>query len=178
MATTNALRKAGWTEIEMVEVQNRRLDVRREHVGLQNEGLRGVNATAASVEEALGRLREVESKFSEFQAMAKKADQPNGGDDDINENERKIPSKQQRLAKIKADAQQRKMYKEGNLVHRTEPEVKTHTSYLVFAVLPREWNEEDEASCLERWPVDEIMNGTEKDDKTTKADKKTEKPVD
>lgn len=33
---------------------------------------------------------------------------------------------------------------DGPLVTRIEPEVKTHTSYLVFAVLPREWTGEQE----------------------------------
>ena len=36
-------------------------------------------------------------------------------------------------------------------MHRTEPELKTHTSYLVFAVLPRAWSAEDEAAALARW---------------------------
>ena len=43
------------------------------------------------------------------------------------------------------------MFKEGRLVHRTEPELKTHTSYLVFAVLPREWTGEDEERARGRW---------------------------
>jgi tRNA (adenine57-N1/adenine58-N1)-methyltransferase len=39
-------------------------------------------------------------------------------------------------------------------VHRTEPEVKTHTSYLTFAVLPTAWSEEDENEAARLWPVD------------------------
>jgi tRNA (adenine57-N1/adenine58-N1)-methyltransferase len=45
-------------------------------------------------------------------------------------------------------------------VHRTEPEVKTHTSYLVFAVLPQEWTAEDEAKAREKW---EVLIRTEED---------------
>lgn len=146
MATVTELRKSGWTDISMSEIQNRRIDVRRERVGLREEGLRGVNASAASVEEALARLREVETKLSDFHASSK--DGPDG---------KKVLSKQERLEKIKREQEGRKLYKEGNLVHRTEPEVKTHTSYLVFATLPKVWSEEDEKACLERWPVDEIM---------------------
>jgi tRNA (adenine57-N1/adenine58-N1)-methyltransferase len=37
-------------------------------------------------------------------------------------------------------------------VHRTEDNLKTHTSYLVFAILPREWSEDDEQKCREKWP--------------------------
>ncbi len=72
-----------------------------------------MNATAATVEEAVARLKEVEASTKEFHE---------------------------------------KIFNEGRLVHRSEPELKTHTSYLVFAVLPREWTEEDEEACTERWP--------------------------
>ena len=147
MATVSTLRKTGWTEIDMVEVQNRRIDVRREQIGLKNEGLRGVNASAATVEEAVGRLREVETKFSDFQANSRQNESVG----------RKVQSKAERLEKVKKDAEGRKLYKEGLLVHRTEPDVRTHTSYLVFATLPREWTEDDEKMAAERWPVEEVM---------------------
>lgn len=138
-ATVSAMRKAGWTEIQMVEVQNRRLDVRRERVGLKEEGLRGVNSSAATVEESLSRLREVDAKLNEFHAGDGKG---------------KVQSKAERLAEIKKGLADRKLFKEGRLMHRTEPEVKTHTSYLTFAVLPKAWSEEDEAKAAEQWPVD------------------------
>jgi tRNA (adenine57-N1/adenine58-N1)-methyltransferase len=48
---------------------------------------------------------------------------------------------------------ERKVYKEGKLVHRTEQDVKTHTSYLVFAILPQDWSEADEESARAKWPV-------------------------
>lgn len=146
MATVTEMRKLGWTDISMSEVQHRRIDVRRERVGLKEEGLRGVNASAASVDEAIARLREVESKLTVFHANGK-----DGAES------RTIMSKQERLEKIKREQEGRKLYKEGNLVHRTEPEVKTHTSYLVFATLPKAWSEQDETACLQRWPVDEVM---------------------
>ena len=153
MATVSYLRKNAWTEIDMVEVQNRRIDVRRERVGLKEEGLRGVNASAATVEEAIARLREVETKLNDFHSNKAVADGRAKGA------EKKIQSKAERLEKIRLEAESRKLYKEGNLVQRTEPEVKTHTSYLVFATLPREWTEEDEKACLEQWPVDGMMAG-------------------
>ncbi|EME39274.1 hypothetical protein DOTSEDRAFT_75110 [Dothistroma septosporum NZE10] len=136
MATVTELRKSGWADISMVEVQHKRIDIRRERVGLQEEGLRGVNASAANVEEALGRLREEVGQ------------------------QMKTQTKQERLERIKKEAEERKLYKEGNLAHRTEPEVKTHTSYLVFAILPRDWNEETEKNCQKLYPVDEIMKGS------------------
>lgn len=151
MATVATLRKSGWTEIDMVEIANKRIDVRREQIGLKNEGLRGVNATAATVDEAIGRLREVENKLSDFHAN-KTAER-----DGTLAGERKVQSKAERLEQVKEDAQSRKLYKEGLLVHRTEPEVKTHTSYLVFATLPRLWREEDEKACEKLWPIGEIQ---------------------
>jgi tRNA (adenine57-N1/adenine58-N1)-methyltransferase len=135
-ATVSALRRAGWTEIQTVEVQNRRLDVRRERVGLHEEGLRGVNSSAATVEESLDRLREVDAKLNDF-----------------HDGKNKVQSKAERLAEIKRNLPSRKLFKEGRLVHRTEPEVKTHTSYLTFAVLPTAWSEADEEEAARLWMV-------------------------
>ena len=153
MATVSYLRKNDWTEIQMVEVANKRIDVRRERVGLKEEGLRGVNASAATVEEAVIRLREVESKLSDFHSNKAISDGKAMGE------AKQIQSKSERLEKVRLEAESRKLYKEGNLVQRTEPEVKTHTSYLVFATLPREWTEDDEAASAERWPVGDVMTG-------------------
>lgn len=171
IATVSALRRSGWTEIEMLEVANRRLDVRREQIGLKNEGLRGVNSAAKDPDEAVRRLREVEGKMPySHQAAAAAADAKTeaetAGDGQQSTTSRptngagrraKPPSKHQRLERIKQEATTRKVYKEGRLVHRTESEVKTHTSYLVFAVLPREWSEADEAAAARSWEVGEPM---------------------
>lgn len=166
MSTVSALRKAGWTDINMVEVSHKRMDVRRERVGLKEEGLRGVNASAASVDEAIGRLREVETKISDFHANRAVANSANREENSTSATGQKHPSKQERLDRIKREAEERKLYKEGNLVHRPESEIKTHTSYLVFAILPREWSEDDERQCREQYPVDEIMKGAPKDTRT------------
>ena len=42
-------------------------------------------------------------------------------------------------------------------MHRTEPEVRTHTSYLVFAILPRAWSEADEKAADEEFPLGDVM---------------------
>ncbi|KAF2140152.1 uncharacterized protein K452DRAFT_319701 [Aplosporella prunicola CBS 121167] len=161
--TTAELRRLGWVNIEMVEVLHRRLDVRRERVGLQEEGLRGVNATAATVDEAVGRLREVEGRFKAFHELQKEsaasstnANTPSDAAATPANAHPNRPSwgretKEQRLQKIREREKQRKTWKEGRLVHRTEPEIKTHTSYLCFALLPREWSEADEERAQRRW---------------------------
>ena len=153
--TITALRHLGWVDVEMVELAAKRIEVRRERVGLQEEGLRGVNASPASVDEALTRLREVEGHSRHFHC-------------EINPQEPQLApetpnaaspspvsqiSKQQRLADIREALDTRKLYKEGRLVHRAEPELKTHTSYLVFAILPREWTEADELAAQRQLAV-------------------------
>lgn len=46
---------------------------------------------------------------------------------------------------------QKALFNRGTLIHRSEPELKTHTSYLVFAVLPRDWTEDDERQAMNTW---------------------------
>lgn len=146
--TITNLRSLGWLEIEMVEIAAKRIEVRRERVGLQEEGLRGVNDSPASVDEALTRLREVEGRLKVFHGertvkVEDGIESPAVGGQ---------VSKQQRLENIRNALDSRKLYKEGRLLHKAEPELKTHTSYLVFAILPRQWTEEDELKAQEQWP--------------------------
>lgn len=154
--TTSEMRRLGWVDIEMVEVLHRRIEVRRDRIGLREEGLRGVNATPATVEEALGRLREVEGRIKNFHetmhgnAATGAENSEQAGDSDQVKGWGK-ESKEQRLQRLKKEEKQRKTFKEGRLVHRTEPEIKTHTSYLCFAVLPREWTKEDEDKARQKW---------------------------
>lgn len=171
--TVSALRSLGWLEIDMVEIQARRLEVRRERVGLQEEGVRGGNASAATVQEAVQRLRDVEGRAAVFHSLQKEKQEEimrraeakkrgeRGADDGTvdgvgaEKKRAKVegvpPSKHDRLERAKRELEGRTLFKEGRLVHRTEPEIKTHTSYLVFAVLPREWSAEDEEKARKKW---------------------------
>ncbi|EMD92168.1 hypothetical protein COCC4DRAFT_20781 [Bipolaris maydis ATCC 48331] len=168
--TVSALRALGWQEIDMVEINAKRLDVRRERVGLQEEGVRGGNAHPANVQEAVQRLRDVEGRAAVFHSMqrekqeevmrkaeARKRGENVDGDADSGprKGKKKLegvpPSKHDRMAQTKKDFETRPLYKEGRLIHRTEPELKTHTSYLVFAVLPREWSKADEEKARRKW---------------------------
>ncbi|KAF6218757.1 hypothetical protein HO133_005299 [Letharia lupina] len=145
--TITTLRTQGWTEIEMVEIAAHRIEVRRERVGLAEEGLRGVNDSPASVDEAIERLREVEGRSRIFR------NEGNEGEEQATAPGPAQVSKQQRLENIRHALEGRKLYKEGRLIHRAEPEIKTHTSYLVFAILPRGWSEEDEELAQGKWPA-------------------------
>jgi tRNA (adenine57-N1/adenine58-N1)-methyltransferase len=165
--TVSALRTLGWLEIDMVEIAAKRLEVRRERVGLAEEGVRGGNASAGSVEEAVQRLRDVEGRAAVFHSLQKekqeevmrKAEAKKRGDvlvageggKSAKKREDVPPGKHDRLERTKKELENRTLFKEGRLVHRTEPELKTHTSYLVFAVLPREWTKEDEEKARKKW---------------------------
>ena len=139
--TITTMRQYGWLEIEMVELATKKIEVWRERIGLQEEGLRGVNDSPATVDEALEKLREVEGRARVYHE-----------DKRMDSRDATMNSKQQRLLNIKVAQDGRKLFKEGRLITRDEPELKTHTSYLVFAVLPRLWTEEDESKTREKWP--------------------------
>ncbi|KAI4149649.1 MAG: hypothetical protein LQ340_004522 [Diploschistes diacapsis] len=126
--TVVELRDCGWLDVETVEITGKRIEVRRDRVGLHEEGLRGVNASAASVDEAVTKLRDIERRIRNVE-----------GDD--------WQTKEKRLASIRDTQSSRKLHVEGEITHRVESELKTHTSYLVFATLPMAWTEEDEAKA-------------------------------
>ncbi|KAF2826650.1 tRNA methyltransferase complex GCD14 subunit [Ophiobolus disseminans] len=162
--TVSALRTLGWLEIDMVEIAAKRLEVRRERVGLAEEGVRGGNSAPANVQEAVQRLKDVEGRAAVFHSLqkekqeevmrraeARKRGEVGVGDEDGGKKEGVKTSRQDRLDKAKREIEARSLFKEGRLVHRTEPELKTHTSYLVFAVLPREWSGQDEERARRKW---------------------------
>lgn len=134
--TISLMRRLGWQDIEMIEIQHKRIDVRREYTGLEYEGMRSVNAAAATVDEALLRLQDVEERSREHHGEIIKKPQRASKNTEQN--------RQLDAAKIH--------WNQGRLIHRSEPELKTHTSYLVFAILPREWTDEDENRAIEQAP--------------------------
>ena len=146
--TITTLRQMGWLEIEMVEVAAKRIEVRRERVGLQEEGLRGVTAFPATVDEAVTRLREIEGRSKAFHN--ERSWDPVEPDAAVSATVH--ISKQQRLENIRGALETRKLYREGRVVHKAEPDLKTHTSYLVFAILPRDWSNADEQLAQQKWP--------------------------
>ncbi|KAF1968711.1 tRNA methyltransferase complex GCD14 subunit [Bimuria novae-zelandiae CBS 107.79] len=170
--TVAAMRSYGWLDIEMYTMEHKRLGVRRERIGLAEEGLRGANPSPATVQEAVQRLRDVEDRAKVFHGLQKekqeqvmrRAEAKKRGEkvsarhDEEKEKEEKKkkleglpPSKHDRLERAKKESVKRPLFKEGRLVCRTESEIKTHTSYLVFAVLPVEWTTEDEAKARKKW---------------------------
>src|ERR1700759_3667774 len=109
--TVSTLRELGWVSVTMSALHHARIDVRRERVGLQQEGLRGVNASPANVEEALGRLRELESKTAHFIKRRKKQMEILRGEGSVDDFPKEEPlfkggpgSKQERLKEIQVAA--------------------------------------------------------------------------
>lgn len=178
--TVEKLRELGWVEIHMFEVSHKRVDVRRELISLDYEGLRGVNASAASVDEAMARLRELEGKGKVWHAKDEKNGTPQGKGSKKEQNQQggkstevaepQIESRKDRLARIKEQDKDRKPWKEGRLVHRTEAELKTHTSYLTFALLPRAWCAEDEEKARSQFKANE--NGKKQESESKESVKK------
>jgi tRNA (adenine57-N1/adenine58-N1)-methyltransferase len=121
------MRQLGWTDIEMTELSHKRIEIRREKLSL--EETRGAHASPSNVEEAVSRLRDVEGRFRSFHEKSIKL------------------KRQDSKAKNQDETRQRKLFKEGNLTHKSESELRTHTSYLVFAVLTQEWSENDERTA-------------------------------
>ncbi|KAK1761013.1 tRNA methyltransferase complex GCD14 subunit-domain-containing protein [Echria macrotheca] len=143
--TVSTLRHLGWVDIEMVEIAHRKLHTLRERVGLNLPVDRGVNNSPRDVEEALGRLAEIEERLRETIARPR----TDGDDEDMEDEKPAVDAEK----KMDAPELLKYMWQDGRLVTRMEPEIKSHTSYLVFAVLPVEWTAEDEAAALEKYPV-------------------------
>ncbi|KAB5550985.1 S-adenosyl-L-methionine-dependent methyltransferase [Coniochaeta sp. 2T2.1] len=144
--TVSAMRRLGWVNIEMVEICNRKLQVFRDRIGLHIPAERGANLTPANVGEAVARLAEIEERFRDHNRTSgsgKNSSTPTAMDVDTDGDG---------PTGANGTSSTYKIWKEGRLISKGEPEVKTHTSYLVFAVLPREWTEEDEAAAFAKWP--------------------------
>lgn len=144
MQTVTEMRKQGWTEVDMVEIAHKRLNVVRDKIGLTLPKEKGFNQTPADVMESVNKLKDVNKKIQEFHGNQTKQ---KGGE----------TSDQMDVDASGTDAEngssaEAKSWLCGRLVHRPEAEIKTHTSYLVFAVLPPEWSEEEEAAALAKWP--------------------------
>lgn len=166
--TVSEMRKLGWVEIDMVEITHKRINVFREKIGLNIVSDRGSQQAPKDVAEAMAKLKEIEAKAAEHNAKMfgghNKAKRDADGDvmegDDAPPaqpklNGEKKQAQQPEAATLEEASSNTKPYLQGRLVTRPETELKAHTSYLVFAILPREWTEEDEAAAAAKWPVGE-----------------------
>ncbi|KAL9612719.1 MAG: hypothetical protein Q9167_002710 [Letrouitia subvulpina] len=146
--TVSALRSLGWLEIQTVELQARHIEVRRERVGLAEEASnRGSVPVASTVSEAVTRLRDLEARERDFRAT-----QLNPAQDQLTAPRKGDVSAAQGNSSSSNDDNNgssggKSVFDQGRLITRSEPELRTHTSYLTFAILPREWSAEDEEAA-------------------------------
>lgn len=163
MNTVTELRKLGWVDVDMVEVAHKRLNVLRERTGLNVTKEKGSNAAPADVMESVNRLRENHAKTNAFHGIKSTS---NGAEETMDLD---TPAEG---GEANGTATEEKTWMEGRIITRPEAELKTHTSYLVFAILPREWSEEEEAAAQANWPCG---NETRTIGNVDKASRKQEK---
>ncbi|KAJ5573859.1 tRNA (adenine(58)-N(1))-methyltransferase catalytic subunit trm61 [Penicillium hispanicum] len=154
--TIRTMRQLSWLNISMVEVRHHRIDVKRERIGLDCEGVRGATVYPKTVDEAVAKLREEDERARMIRQAHLEGDTA------------KVETIRKESAKASQDLAESSgpTYTLGRLVHRSEPELKTHTSYLVFAILPRDWTEEDEQRCRQKWPPSQVEKKADKTPKT------------
>ncbi|KAH7318297.1 S-adenosyl-L-methionine-dependent methyltransferase [Stachybotrys elegans] len=146
--TVEEMRNLGWTDVDMVEISHKRYNVVRERVGINLPNERGFNQSPADVSEAILRLRDINKRASDYQKSQIQANgQDTGTEMDIDVPPGKAPDGA--IGNVYDDE---KPWTNGRICHRVEGDIKTHTSYLVFAILPREWDEEAEAAAMAKWP--------------------------
>ncbi|KAF4120763.1 tRNA (adenine57-N1/adenine58-N1)-methyltransferase catalytic subunit [Geosmithia morbida] len=156
MQTVTELRRLGWTDVDMVEVANKRINVVRDRVGANLPKDKGFLQTPADVMESVQKLRQHNKRTQNFHGKG------NGASMDVDD------------GREDGNSSSSKPWLHGRLVHRPEAEIKTHTSYLVFATLPREWSDDQEAAALAKWPCGEERRTIGSMDKAARRKEKQE----
>lgn len=155
--TVDEMRKLGWVDIQMLEIAHKRLNVIRDRIGLNLPKEKGINVTPASVDEALDRLRDVNKKAQYFIDLQQRSREGLADQDeklDVDDLEKKETSETEPNGDTitKDEKSDDRLLTSCRVVHRPEADLKTHTSYLVFAILPQEWSQEDEDKAFLKWP--------------------------
>lgn len=154
--TVTELRTLGWTDIDMVEIAHKRFNVMRDRAG--------PSTAPANVAQAMEKLKGDLKRTQEFH-KAQKAAAANEMDVDG----APLSAECRDSGRSEAPA-----WSKGQIVHRPENEFKTHTSYLVFAILPREWDEAAEAAAAAKWPCGKESKTIGNVDKETRKQEKRE----
>ncbi|KID93339.1 tRNA methyltransferase complex GCD14 subunit, partial [Metarhizium majus ARSEF 297] len=145
--TVTELRTLGWTDIDMVEIAHRRFNVIRDRAGVNIPNEKGFSAQPADVAEAVKKLKSDLKRTQDFHKA--QTSQPVS---DTSESKMDVDESTPESNTGDSSKNEDPLWLQGRLVHRTENDLKTHTSYLVFAILPREWDEAAEEAALAKWP--------------------------
>ncbi|KAI5461543.1 S-adenosyl-L-methionine-dependent methyltransferase [Mariannaea sp. PMI_226] len=176
--TIEEMRELGWTDIDMVEISQRRFNTFREQLGSNLPMERGNVQSPADVTEAVNRLKEISRKTREFHRthyLTASGDSADTSEMDVDTPPPPRSAKGEANGKQSVSGEDSKPWLNGKLYHRAEADLKTHTSYLVFAVLPREWTDEDEAAAAQKWPCGQERNVIGNVDKQTRRQQTREK---
>lgn len=142
--TVTEMRTLGWTDIDMVEIAHRRFNVMRDRAGVNIPNEKGFTTQPGDVAEAVKKLKSDLKRTQEFHKA--QASQPVS---DASESKMDVDESTPESSGSKNEDP---LWLQGRVVHRTENDLKTHTSYLVFAILPREWDEAAEEAAMAKWP--------------------------
>ncbi|KAG5934402.1 hypothetical protein E4U53_000698 [Claviceps sorghi] len=137
--TVTELRTLGWTDIDMVEIAHRRLNVMRDRAG--------ASTMPTDVMEAVRKLKTDLKRTQNFHKA--QTCQPGC---DASDSKMDVDEPGSNPVDDESDDKEEPPWVQGNVVHRTENELKTHTSYLVFAILPRQWDDAAEEAAMAKWP--------------------------
>lgn len=159
--TVTELRTLGWTDIDMVEIAHRRLNIMRDRAGVSN--------APTDVTEAVKKLKVDLKRTQEFHKA--QISQPVS---DASESKMDVDEITSTWTDKESGKNGDPSWIQGNVVHRTENDVKTHTSYLVFAILPREWDGAAEEAAILKWPCGQETKTIGNLDKQTRKQEKRE----
>ncbi|KAG6040323.1 hypothetical protein E4U41_000920 [Claviceps citrina] len=161
--TVTEMRTLGWTDIDMVEIAHRRFNIMRDRTG--------VSTMPTDVMEAVKKLKTDLKRTQNFHKA--QTSQPVSDasetkmDVDVDEARSDVTDKE-------SGNNEDPPWMQGSIVHRTENELKTHTSYLVFAILPRQWDDAAEEVAMAKWPCGQEKKTIGTLDKQTRKQEKRE----
>ncbi|KAK6534110.1 tRNA (adenine-N(1)-)-methyltransferase catalytic subunit trm61 [Arthrobotrys megalospora] len=172
LRTIVVLREQGWVEEDLVEVAHKRLEVRRmgpngREIGAKSRSQGDDEIKVASVEDSVGKLKKQlwhrkakQARQREKLAKRRKLDedgneevQDDDSDVDMDANDDEETEEVPEVVEEENGNGRLHLFNQGRVLVRTEPELKTHTSYLVFAVLPLPWTEEDEIAAKAKYTL-------------------------
>ncbi|KAG6012479.1 hypothetical protein E4U54_007507 [Claviceps lovelessii] len=169
--TVTELRTLGWTDIDMVEIAHKRLNIMRDRAG--------ASTMPTDVMEAVKKLKTDLQRTQNFHKAQTSQPVSDASESKMEVDETGSPSTDEE-SENKNNNNNNYNYKEGppwmqgNVVHRTENELKTHTSYLVFAILPRQWDDAAEEAAMAKWPCGQEKKTIGNLDKQTRKQEKRE----
>ncbi|EGX51546.1 hypothetical protein AOL_s00054g245 [Orbilia oligospora ATCC 24927] len=172
LRTIAVLREQDWVEEDLVEVAHKRLEVRRmgpngREIGAKSRSQGDDEIKVASVEDSVSKLKKQlwhrkakQARQRERLAKRRKLDedgneevQDDDSDVDMDANDDEDVEEAPETAEEEGGNGRLHLFNQGRVLVRTEPELKTHTSYLVFAVLPLPWTEEDEIAAKAKYTL-------------------------